>query len=789
MSQEILYTSAPRGLKPGSGGYCTVASTSGMSAPLAEKLESLSGYRQVFAPHDPKAGLNPVVYSHLRVAVGGKTYSVLSRICAAGLDYTQRANKFAHHVALDSTELPAGGPAWLLSRERFMEIGWDGQVRILPSTRKPTDGNVTPGVCDAWQEATGDAGWAGVLAENFLAAPSRLVYVIFDPGMETLPLLAEALALLPAERRWAVTFSTYFTKLPPGITCVWRCILRDSPEAKQARRTRDALTLNLCEALPRAEGGRLVEFARTGKAPVQPTVAASTEKSSCDDDARLSDDAAPTGIREAIYNGEYRLAGPPALGAIPPPVPGRKRRRRRRPARRWPAYVAIGSCTALVLISLIAALARLGRNGAPDTKVVQLSLPAKESSQKRHQTEAHRPSGTPKRGEPGGNQERLTNGPLAPASDGRPPTSPKSGSLPNPQRNNQQGGSPQNPKVGADNNRARVIHVALPSTVARDANTPKPLEIPQWKLSQSTSCVLRLLGLDSRDGNPTPVKWRHPANDESRLEVYYKAGEGQLEPETRLAELWIAEDKLMFKWSRMAGNYEEDSQPWARFVRDCVLEIAIDGDKKLVALRKPVLSQPLHRPLSIKWNPGDGKPTRKLFLSSPHLHGVANPLEPVADSEQTPRREWTIPIMRSELSLKVVLSEDGKTVTATLDPPLPQIHKTVQNLETTLNSTKDEVQRLNDNLEESEKKGDQESQNRKDELKKQLAQTKAKEEELRQQQRHWQEIRTQADDVDQHGRVFAEVYMIVEEELPPVQVVEIGNERVPDGQRLPPFNF
>ena len=43
MSQEILYTSAKQGLKPGSRGFCTVVSTEGMDANLAERLESRSG--------------------------------------------------------------------------------------------------------------------------------------------------------------------------------------------------------------------------------------------------------------------------------------------------------------------------------------------------------------------------------------------------------------------------------------------------------------------------------------------------------------------------------------------------------------------------------------------------------------------------------------------------------------------------------------------------------------------------------------------------------------------------
>ena len=60
MTQELIYTSAPRGLKPGSHGFCTVAVTQGMPPNLAERLEALSGYRHVYPPQDPQAELNPI---------------------------------------------------------------------------------------------------------------------------------------------------------------------------------------------------------------------------------------------------------------------------------------------------------------------------------------------------------------------------------------------------------------------------------------------------------------------------------------------------------------------------------------------------------------------------------------------------------------------------------------------------------------------------------------------------------------------------------------------------------
>lgn len=269
MSHEIIYTSAPRGLKAGARGFCTVAATSGMSQPLADRLESLSGYRHAFAAHDPQARLNPVNYSHVVITVGGRKHHVLSRVADAGLDYTQRSNKFAHHVALEVHELTSAGPAWTMQQPDFFETSFSGEPRLLGAGRRPGSGEARPAVCMHWQKTIGDAGWGGVLAETVLAQPQKPVYLIFQPGQDLLPLVAEALALVPPERRWQATYSTYFTRLPPGIECQWRFLLAESDEATAVSRQPHALVIDLRGPLPPAQGGPLVEAARSGKLPAE----------------------------------------------------------------------------------------------------------------------------------------------------------------------------------------------------------------------------------------------------------------------------------------------------------------------------------------------------------------------------------------------------------------------------------------------------------------------------------------------------------------------------------------
>ena len=270
MSQELIYTSAPRGLKPGSQGFCTVVSTQGISASLVQRLEALSGYRHVFPPQDPNARLNPVLFSHLIFSLAGRRCHVLSRVCDAGLDHTQRTNKFAHHVVLDPRELVPGGPAWLLAAPGFMQSTWDGVPKVLPAGRRPPAANSPAAICRAWQQITGDAGWGGALAETAGPGANRPAVIIFRPGIDPLPLLAESLALLPPECRWNVSFCTYFNKLPPGIECQWRCVLEGSPEAIANQRLPGALVIDLGKPRGPAPGSPLVQAARSGVVPLPP---------------------------------------------------------------------------------------------------------------------------------------------------------------------------------------------------------------------------------------------------------------------------------------------------------------------------------------------------------------------------------------------------------------------------------------------------------------------------------------------------------------------------------------
>ena len=234
MNYELIYTSAPKGLKPGSSGFCTVAATEGIPSPLIGQLELLSGFQPLQGPGPD----NPVSLAHWRVRAAGRTRSVLSRVAAMGRDYTRRPNKLAYHLVLDPAELPEPGPAWAISQPGMMMETWSGPPAFLkPRRLSPVSASSeSNAACERWGALTGDAGWAGVLGENFMIDPLKPAYLIRSPEIDPLPFLLEAIRLMPSRMRWQVTFNTYYSELPAGLSCAWRCVMANTQVAKEARR-------------------------------------------------------------------------------------------------------------------------------------------------------------------------------------------------------------------------------------------------------------------------------------------------------------------------------------------------------------------------------------------------------------------------------------------------------------------------------------------------------------------------------------------------------------------------
>lgn len=263
MNAELLYTSAPQGLKQGSRGFCTVLSTVGMPLNIATKLESLSGYRHLYPSGTPDATKNPISYSHLKLSVGGRMISVISRISDYGLDYSQRTNKIAHHIVVDAPG-PTCGPAALLADPTVMRTQWDGNCVNVPTPPALPNTDVKPNPCSNWAAITGDAGWGGVLANAWLTPSSKPIFVVFseDQSVQLVSLIQESIALLPPAKRWQATFGTYVTNLPPDVECKVRCVVAGSEEARMA--SARGIVINLTQAIGSAPQSEAVSAARNG---------------------------------------------------------------------------------------------------------------------------------------------------------------------------------------------------------------------------------------------------------------------------------------------------------------------------------------------------------------------------------------------------------------------------------------------------------------------------------------------------------------------------------------------
>ena len=261
MALELVYTSAERGLRAGTSGFCTVAMSRALPPALVPRLEALGGYRP--GPN----GDGPVARSFWRIDMAGGVAHVLSIVGPAPPDHTQRTNKIATYLVLGQDELDDAGPAWMLAQPGAVRTAWSGAPTWFEQpARAPSGGPAGLQRASAWEAACGDAGWAGVLASAFLRDQSKPAHVIVPAGLDPLPLVDDAMRLLPPWARWRATFTTYFLQPVAGVQCAWRFCVDGTPGAEQARQSK-GLVIDLAHPIGQAPDSRYVRMARTGTDP------------------------------------------------------------------------------------------------------------------------------------------------------------------------------------------------------------------------------------------------------------------------------------------------------------------------------------------------------------------------------------------------------------------------------------------------------------------------------------------------------------------------------------------
>ena len=253
MIYELIHTSWPKGLRSGTSGYTPVAYTEGMPARYITLCESLSGYTHLYPLGHPHYHQNPIAYSHYRFKVDDRPVSVLSRVASAGVDYSGRENKLAHHILVEHdghTLYVNCGPAWAMLHGALFYDQWEDAPHLLPQDRIHFP---SVSIMDeefkarTWKRMFGDAGPAGRLAQSALEWPQRPSFIVFDPKPASslcLQLIVEAMMLLPPERRWEVTFNTYFVTKPMDSNCLWRCCVKGAEDPPSLKRYPGALVFD-----------------------------------------------------------------------------------------------------------------------------------------------------------------------------------------------------------------------------------------------------------------------------------------------------------------------------------------------------------------------------------------------------------------------------------------------------------------------------------------------------------------------------------------------------------------
>lgn len=217
MPQQLIYTSAPRGLKPGQYGFCTVACTGGMGERLIRALERLSYYEH------KTGGPQPHIAAFRKIDVGGRSHFVFTRIVDAGADYSGRTNYLAHHLVVGRDELPADTlPADIFLYWPDWCNHWDGTPQILPQQQAITLASARPPPIPAenWRQATGFAAHAAGLLSGQEPGATRIILPESRDTLSLLVLYRESSALCPAYA-WRATFSTFLQQSDNPVDFLW----------------------------------------------------------------------------------------------------------------------------------------------------------------------------------------------------------------------------------------------------------------------------------------------------------------------------------------------------------------------------------------------------------------------------------------------------------------------------------------------------------------------------------------------------------------------------------------
>jgi hypothetical protein len=269
MPQQLIYTSAPRGLVAGRSGYCTVARSVSMREPLMLQLERFSYYQHLSL----SGGRERPIFTFRIVDIRGSRFHVLSRIQDARLDFTGRTNFIAHHLVFTPEEIRQNAtPPVILRNWTSWATSWTKEPQMLENENWPELAALASGTnvpAQTWQRVTGDAiNGYGLLEAR--AGASFSVDGLTDE--DVLSLLAESLELLEVRdaRRdfratsWNYTFTTSMQEQDNPADFRWRCFQSNNPAVNKFAAP-DSRLLSAVRAMKWTD--EEIAFARTGRQP------------------------------------------------------------------------------------------------------------------------------------------------------------------------------------------------------------------------------------------------------------------------------------------------------------------------------------------------------------------------------------------------------------------------------------------------------------------------------------------------------------------------------------------
>ena len=236
MPQQLIYTSAPRGIIAGRSGHCTVARSASMREALMLQLEKFCYYQHLSL----SGGQERPIFACRIVDIRGSRFHVLTRIQDAGLDFTGRTNFIAHHLVFTPEEIrqnasppvilrhwPGWMKLWTTEPQLFESEDWSGLGALASRVNVPAE---------SWHLVTGDA----VNGYGLLEMRNGASFRVDDQSDETvLELIAESLELLEVRdtrkdfraTAWQYTFTTSIQEQDNPADFRWRCIHSDNPAA------------------------------------------------------------------------------------------------------------------------------------------------------------------------------------------------------------------------------------------------------------------------------------------------------------------------------------------------------------------------------------------------------------------------------------------------------------------------------------------------------------------------------------------------------------------------------